>query len=550
MHHALPAAARRFAALLVAALASAACTTLPGPAGQFAAPLLRDGEGCQAWLAALDAAIAAAGVADAEAERIPGVSGLRVDRIGQALSRPAAQDDAAWHAWLERAAQLDQHARRAEIENLPATALPIEARATATAASAASLRGAAHARTDACRERTVAQLQAGSAPREWRAAIAEAAVVPERYSTALRALGAYPLVRWPFFAGVQGWQEGHAATMQRWAEAPPTALQRHELGPEGQGKAATRGAPALRPQPDALGLPQLTPAGAQRLLAWHAPVFEIEELGVFDRFGVPVLAAAGDPAAPQVDTTQPVVYTRLTHTRFEGRWLLQLVYTLWFPERPARSNFDLLAGALDGVIVRLTLAENGEPLLMDTIHACGCYHLVFPSAALHARAEAPRSQEWMFAPAALPAGVGRDARLVVRLASGTHYVSGLAAAPRGSSAGAPAAPAATSVRYTLRDEGELRSLPLAPAPQAHSPTAPQAHSPPAPRRSLYGPDGLVAGSERGERFLFWPMGIASAGAMRQWGHHATAFVGRRHFDEVDLIERRFQRAAPAPRPEP
>jgi len=27
--------------------------------------------------------------------------------------------------------------------------------------------------------------------------------------------------------------------------------------------------------------------------------------------------------------------------------------------------------------------------------------------------------------------------------------------------------------------------------------------------------------------------------MRQWGRHATAFVGRRHFDDADLIERRF-----------
>ena len=58
-------------------------------------------------------------------------------------------------------------------------------------------------------------------------------------------------------------------------------------------------------------------------------------------------------------------------------------------------------------------------------------------------------------------------------------------------------------------------------------------------RSLYGPDGLVAGSERAERWLFWPMGTASAGAMRQWGHHATAFVGRRHFDDADLFDRRF-----------
>jgi hypothetical protein len=36
------------------------------------------------------------------------------------------------------------------------------------------------------------------------------------------------------------------------------------------------------------------------------------------------------------------------------------------------------------------------------------------------------------------------------------------------------------------------------------------------------------------------MGIESAGAMRQWGRQATAFVGRRHFDDADLFEKRFR----------
>jgi hypothetical protein len=75
----------------------------------------------------------------------------------------------------------------------------------------------------------------------------------------------------------------------------------------------------------------------------------------------------------------------------------------------------------------------------------------------------------------------------------------------------------------MRDYDELRSLPR-----------------PVGRRSVFGEDGLIAGTERTERFLFWPMGIESAGAMRQWGRHATAFVGRRHFDDADLLERRFE----------
>jgi len=81
----------------------------------------------------------------------------------------------------------------------------------------------------------------------------------------------------------------------------------------------------------------------------------------------------------------------------------------------------------------------------------------------------------------------------------------------------------TFSRNRFAEYDELRSLPR----------------PEGGRASVFGTQGLIAGTERPERFLFWPMGIASAGAMRQWGRHATAFVGRRHFDDPDLLEKRF-----------
>ncbi|MEO7742091.1 MAG: hypothetical protein ABIR98_04075 [Usitatibacter sp.] len=33
------------------------------------------------------------------------------------------------------------------------------------------------------------------------------------------------------------------------------------------------------------------------------------------------------------------------------------------------------------------------------------------------------------------------------------------------------------------------------------------------------------------------MGVAESGAMREWRHHATAFVGPRHFDDPGLLSR-------------
>jgi hypothetical protein len=58
-------------------------------------------------------------------------------------------------------------------------------------------------------------------------------------------------------------------------------------------------------------------------------------------------------------------------------------------------------------------------------------------------------------------------------------------------------------------------------------------------RSLFGPEGIVPGTQRGERFYLWPMGVRSPGAMRERGRQATAFIGRRHFDDARLLEDLF-----------
>ena len=120
--------------------------------------------------------------------------------------------------------------------------------------------------------------------------------------------------------------------------------------------------------------------------------------------------------------------------------------------------------------------------------------------------------EWAFVPTTLPA-LAESERLSIALQSRTHYLQKV-------SAGEPGEGEA----YRFIDYDALRTLPL----------------PAGGTRSVFGPDGLIAGTERAERFLFWPMGIASPGAMRQAGTQATAFVGRRHFDDADILEKRFR----------
>jgi hypothetical protein len=267
-----------------------------------------------------------------------------------------------------------------------------------------------------------------------------------------------------------------------------------------------------------LGIPEPSAGDLAALLAAYAPSLEVEVMGDYDRFGA--LRWLGDAESTGVDGAQPAVYGHPAWTRYAGKVLLQLVYTLWFPERPPQSDSDILAGKLDGITWRVTLAPDGEPLVYDAIHPCGCYHLFFPTPRAAALPAPDSLQEWMFAPQSLPR-LAEGERLLLRIASGTHYLKRVSV-----TSGEGSAP-----RYALRPYGELRSLERGSGARA----------------SAFGADGLIAGTERRERFVYWPMGIESAGAMRQWGRQATAFIGRRHFDDADLFERRFRFDLDAPR---
>jgi hypothetical protein len=268
-------------------------------------------------------------------------------------------------------------------------------------------------------------------------------------------------------------------------------------------------------------------AALDALFAAYAPEFAIDTAGQDDRPGTPRRRPDG---VPDVDPSTPVVYTRLAWTRFDGALLPQLVYTIWFARRTPGSAADPLAGALDGVVWRVTLDRDGAPLVYDTIHPCGCFHQFVPTARLAAKPAAPGIDEGALIVQALPEQpVG--ARVRLGIASGTHYLRQVT--PIGSpSAASPATTdernATDAPRYALAPESLLRTLPTSTGGTA----------------SLYGPDGIVEGTGRTERYWLWISGIESPGAMRQWGRHATAFVGRRHFDEPFLLERYFRRAAP------
>ncbi len=475
-------------AVYLAALLAAGCASLdtaPSAHLEATVPALRE---CAQWYRDFDARVNAAGVGDAQEARVPGFPYLRVNRLLASYRSQALADERVLHALVDRMQALDLEARRLEAEHLaPETVTP---------------------RADAC---AALMREADLADPRARAQMLERAAVPDSYSTALRVFGLYAVAKMPFSAGVRRQEEEVRAAYRR-ELAPPQGGTVLRYGPPAAPPLARAAAVAMieRASANALGVPEPRGDELERLFAAYAPVFEIEVTGDHDRFGA--LRWKDGASMPVIEAAEPAVYRQVAWTRYRHRVLLQLVYTLWFPERPPESDADILAGKLDGVTWRVTLAPDGEPLVYDTVHPCGCFHMFYPTPRA-APVEAPdEAIEWMFSPQSLPR-IAAGERPVVRIATRTHYVERVTVAR---DADEPA-------RYAFRPYDQLRSLPR----------------PGGGNASVFGPDGFIAGTERPERFLFWPMGIASAGAMRQWGRHATAFVGRRHFDDADLLEKRF-----------
>lgn len=483
---------------LVASLAGCATAPLVPSSG------LAELERCREVFRRVDETIGAHGVADGGAARVAGFPYLRVNRF---LASYAAEDlDAVRFAeWMDRLIALGREGYAVELANLPIEAKEALAHELweLDARYAWPASAIAH-----CTERLAAADRADAGRRQ---ELKRAARVPDEYRTWQRVLGLYWITRVPFAAGVRGWQNGVRETFAQPLEALPVAgALRVYAPPPGRLSASEVAAILGRSSHNALAIPEPRGEALEALYRTFAPEFVVDTAGEADLPGE--LGWAGG-AAPRVVSHRPVVYRRLSHTRYCGRVLLQLNYSIWFPQRPKSAGWDILGGHLDGVLWRVTLAPDGAPWVFDTMHLCGCYHQFFPTARATVKPQPDTLEETAFVPQSLPR-VEAGAVLAVRLASGTHYVQRVVAG---------AGPSPQAIEYAFEEDDVLRSLPL----------------PNGGRRSAFRPDGIVPGSERDERYFFWPMGVPAPGAMRQWGRHATAFVGRRHFDDPWLFERYF-----------
>jgi hypothetical protein len=225
------------------------------------------------------------------------------------------------------------------------------------------------------------------------------------------------------------------------------------------------------------------------LAARHAPRILFDRDGEADVPGTPELS--GTHAV--VNTAQPALYYLVDYARLQGRTVVQLEYFVWFRTR----NADV-----DGLIWRVTLDEQGTPLLYASIGAGGRDPLWFPVGKVHSRAATTEAAPLL--PQAVPAGP-----FALRLQASSHRLVQLVTLDK--------AQVAKADDYVLHPYEELLALPNGNGGS----------------HSLFDPRGVLRGASDDHA-------CPDGDAARQWGHHPVSVGGQLYyFDDPWLIERLF-----------
>ncbi|GMR20468.1 MAG: hypothetical protein BMS9Abin36_1063 [Gammaproteobacteria bacterium] len=457
----------------------AGCQSLPAPNWRHQNEIT-----CSDFFVELDARIAKAGVTDAAHARIPGYPFLRSSRFLASYKPQSAQQ-----AWVDALLALGMQDYQLEIQNLDMKQVARTDLLKQTRRCATILRSALDGKQTGTLQRNIA--------------------VADDYIAWQRAVGLYPLLVPPMAHGIHNWQKEMRALFH---ERPRPSVDNKYYRPPSQQRLTPGELSRIMQNAgdNPLGLPRVSGSALDKLYQHYAPHWVIETQDNDDRPGLVQWSQDGEI---EINPGRPVVYRYSGYTRLGKQALLQLNYVIWFPSRPRTSALDMLGGKLDGLVWRVTLATDGRALLYDSMHNCGCYHLFFPTTLLIPKPDKSTLAEQAFRPRqqALPAD---SSTMAIHLTSGAHYIRAIL----------PSAPApAAAVPYQWEDYDSLRSLPVDNGRH----------------KSIFNRHGLITDTARRERYIFWPFGIRSPGAMRIKNRHATAFIGRRHFDDADLLERYF-----------
>lgn len=117
----------------------------------------------------------------------------------------------------------------------------------------------------------------------------------------------------------------------------------------------------------------------------YAPLFLAHDYqATYNRIGRPV--AKYDSQGNEqiyIDSQTPVIYfVKRSFTTSKGTYT-NLIYRVHFPEVPfGLIPFNLTAGNNIGLMVVITLDSQQKPVLVTTVHTCGCYLAIVPTSFL------------------------------------------------------------------------------------------------------------------------------------------------------------------------
>ena len=164
------------------------------------------------------------------------------------------------------------------------------------------------------------------------------------------------------------------------------------------------------------------------LAARWAPVFVVQG---FDQehnlIGAPAARVVDGRESVYVDATRPTIFWQRQDFRAAQGPCTNLIYRVHFPGVPMP---NLTAGRNVGIFVILTLDQNERPVLVTTLHTCGCYLAIIPTPHLPVSAYgancvgATREVHGETLPGRVDLG-GAESRLVVVLRADTHRVMDL-----------------------------------------------------------------------------------------------------------------------------
>lgn len=168
------------------------------------------------------------------------------------------------------------------------------------------------------------------------------------------------------------------------------------------------------------------------IAARHAPVFVVQRPEIPDnRIGTPqARRSKRGKTKISVNPNVPAIYTQTIPFATAQSRYTNLVYRIHFPGVPYRLRLShISAGRNTGLLTIVTLNEREQPVLITTVHTCGCYLAFLPTSHLPESAypeswNTERQKVWgEHLPGLLTLGENAG-HIVLTLKNGTHRLAG------------------------------------------------------------------------------------------------------------------------------